>query len=104
MKRRKPQFFIARKLEAELEAWKGNPDRLPLIVKGARQVGKTECIRHFAEGRYASFIEINFALQPEFKAIVRDGYSAESILRNISLVEPDFRFVENDTLIFFDEI
>lgn len=104
MKRRKPQFFIARKLEAELEAWKSNPDRLPLIVKGARQVGKTECIRHFAEGRYASFIEINFALQPEFKAIVRDGYSAESILRNISLVEPDFRFVENDTLIFFDEI
>ena len=104
MKHRKPELFLERKFESQLVAWKSNPDRLPLIVKGARQVGKTECIRHFAEGRYVSFVEINFAIQPEFRAITRDGYSAESILRNISLVEPNFRFVENQTLIFFDEI
>ena len=61
-------------------------------------------MRHFAEGRYASFVEINFDLQPEFRAITRDGYSAENILRNISLIEPNFRFIENNTLIFFDEI
>ena len=100
MKHRKPELFLERKFESQLVAWKSNPDRLPLIVKGARQVGKTECIRHFAEGRYVSFVEINFAIQPEFMAITRDGYSAESILRNISLVEPNFRFVENQTLIF----
>ena len=87
-----------------MQEWKARPDRLPLIVKGARQVGKTECVRHLAEGRYASFVEINFDLQPEFRAITRDGYSAENILRNISLIEPNFRFVENNTLIFFDEI
>ena len=104
MKRKKPEIFLERKFEEQLKDWKANPDRLPLIVKGARQVGKTECIRHFAEGRYASFVEINFALQPEFKAITRDGYSAENVIRNISLIEPNFRFVENSTLIFFDEI
>ena len=87
-----------------MQEWKARPDRLPLIVKGARQVGKTECVRHFAEGRYASFVEINFDLQPEFRVITRDGYSAENILRNISLIEPNFRFIENNTLIFFDEV
>lgn len=104
MKRTKPELFLERKFESQLLAWKARPDRLPLIVKGARQVGKTESIRHFAEGRYASFVEINFALQPEFRTITRDGYSAENVLRNISLVEPNFRFVEDNTLIFFDEI
>ena len=104
MKRKKPELFLKRKFEAKLQDWQSRHDRLPLIVKGARQVGKTECVRHFAEGRYASFLEINFALQPEFRAITRDGYSAESILRNISLIEPNFRFVEGGTLIFFDEI
>jgi hypothetical protein len=104
MKRIKPQIFIPRKFESLLLAWKANEKRLPLIVKGARQVGKTECIRHFAEGRYASFVEINFALYPEFKAIVRDGYSAENVTRNISLIEPNFKFIEANTLIFFDEI
>ena len=95
MKQKKPEIFIERKIESQLLAWKANPNRLPLIVKGARQVGKTESVRHFAEGRYASIVEVNFALQPEFKAITRDGYSVESILRNLSLVEPNFRFVEN---------
>ena len=79
VKSKKPEIFLERKFEAQLKDWKANPDRLPLIVKGARQVGKTECIRHFAEGRYVSFVEINFALQPEFKAITRDGYTAKNV-------------------------
>lgn len=77
---------------------------MPLIVKGARQVGKTECIRHCAKNRYQSFIEINFALQPEYRAIVRDGYTVENVVRNISLINPQLRFIPHDTLIFFDEI
>jgi predicted AAA+ superfamily ATPase len=104
MKHKKPEIFLKRKFETFLIDWKDREDRLPLIVKGARQVGKTEIIRHFSTGRYASFIEINFALEPEYKAITRDGYSAESIVRNISLIEPRFQFLEHDTLIFFDEI
>ena len=74
------------------------------MLKGARQVGKTECVRHFADGRYASFIEINFVERPEFKEIIRDGFSVEGIVRNMSMIDPTMEFVAGATLIFFDEI
>ena len=104
MKQKKPSLFLRRKFMDVLLRWKERRDQLPLIVKGARQVGKTACIREFAEGRYASVIEINFALRPEFKGITQDGYGVDNLVRNISLVEPKFKFVEGNTLIFFDEI
>jgi len=75
-----------------------------MIIDGARQIGKSECVRHFAEGRYASFVEINFAEESRFRDVVRDGFSVEAILRNISQIEPRFRFIEGQTLIFFDEL
>ena len=84
MNDRKPEIYLKRKFDDTLIEWKENPRRLPLIIKGARQVGKTECVRHFAEGRYESFIEINFVEKPKFKAIVRDGYSVEAIVGNIT--------------------
>ena len=73
-------------------------------MEGARQIGKSECVTHFAEGRYSSFIKINFVGHPEFQSVVRDGYSVESIVRNISQIDPGLRFITRDTLIFFDEI
>lgn len=74
------------------------------MIKGARQIGKTEAVRHFARGRYAHFHEINFVLREEFKQIVEDGCSVASILRRISLIEPTWKFEVGKTLIFFDEI
>ena len=104
VKSKKPAIYLRRKLDDELVRWKSREDRLPLLLKGARQVGKTECVRHFADGRYASFIEINFVERPEFKEIVRDGFSVESIVRNMSMIDPKIAFVADATLIFFDEI
>ena len=104
MKNKKPQLYLRRKFDDVLLNWKVRDDRLPLIVKGARQVGKTECVRHFAEKAYKRVVEINFAKQPEFKAIVRDGFAVENIVRNITMVEPRFRLSPGGTLIFFDEI
>lgn len=104
MKLKKPQLYLDRKLDEILVAWKENPRHLPLIIKGARQVGKTECVRHFAEGRYESFIEINFVERPQFKVIVRDGYSVDSIVANITQIDPTLRFVKGRTLLFFDEL
>ena len=104
VKLKKPEIYLKRKLDDELVRWKSREDRLPLLLKGARQVGKTECVRHFADGRYASFIEINFVERPEFKEIVRDGFSVESIVRNMSMIDPKIDFVADATLIFFDEI
>lgn len=104
MKRKKPQIYLKRSFDATLLAWHERDDRLPMIIDGARQIGKSECVRHFAEGRYESFIEINFVEEVRFKEVVRDGFSVEAIIRNLSQIEPRFRFIPGSTLIFFDEL
>ena len=85
--------------------WKADNDRKPLIVKGCRQIGKTESIRHFTKvAGYDSFIEINFVKDEKYKKIIVDGYTASAIIKNISLLDPSKRFIDGKTLIFFDEI
>lgn len=53
---------LERKVDKVLREWKIAADRLPLIVRGARQIGKTEAIEHFAEANYPFLVEINFIL------------------------------------------
>ena len=57
-------MYLKRKIDAVLEAWRNDPARKPLIVKGSRQVGKTESILHFAAARYESVIEIKDPYSP----------------------------------------
>ncbi len=95
---------LARKIDKFLIDWKKSDDKLPLIVKGARQIGKTKAIEFFAENNYKSVVEINFAIQKQYKDIFDDGFDVDTILRNISLRNPNFEFLAGETLIFFDEI
>lgn len=95
---------LKRKIDEFLINWKHSQDKLPLIVKGARQVGKTDAIENFAKNNYKHVVEINFILQKQFKNIFDDGFEADKIIKNISLIEPNFQFVPGETLIFFDEI
>lgn len=97
-------MYLRRKIDRCLLEWKSAPDKLPLIVTGARQVGKTESILKFAKENYESLTYVNFAENPLFSRIVGDGYSPDKIVRNMSLVNPAFNFVPGKTLIFFDEI
>ena len=97
-------MYLKRKIDDVLNNWHLQEDRLPLVIKGCRQVGKTESIRHFAASHYESFIEINFSEDPKYKSIIEDGYSARDIIKNISLLNPSFKFIEGKTLIFFDEL
>lgn len=92
--------LLKRKIDGFLEEWKSDPERLPLIVKGARQIGKTESIRYFAKKNYKNFIEINFVLNKEYCDIFNDGFSPDNIIKNISLRNPELEFSEGDTLIF----
>lgn len=96
--------LLKRKIDKFLVEWKNSENRKPLIIKGARQIGKTESIRKFARENYKSVIEINFALQKQFKDIFDDGFEVDNIIKNISLRNPNFEFIPNDTLIFFDEL
>lgn len=77
---------------------------MPLIVKGARQIGKTESIKHFAKENYKSVVEINFALQKQYKDIFDDGFEVDTIIKNITMHNTEFRIIPGDTLIFFDEL
>lgn len=76
----------------------------PLIVKGARQIGKTESVMHFAKDNYGSVVYINFVEAPQYRSIIADGYAPEAIRKNISLIDTKWKFVERQTLIVFDEI
>ena len=96
--------MLKRKIDKYLEEWKSSVDKKPLIVKGARQVGKTASIRYFGEKYYNNIVEINFALQPKYKQIFADGYEVDSIIKNITLLNPTLVFVPHETLLFFDEL
>lgn len=96
--------LLKRKIDRFLSEWKQNADRLPLIVKGARQVGKTASIRQFGENNYPNVVEINFLLQKQYRDIFDDGFEVDTILRNISLRNPQLEFIPGKTLIFFDEL
>ena len=96
--------MLKRKIDKYLEGWKASVDKKPLIVKGARQVGKTASIRYFGEKYYNNIVEINFALQPKYKQIFADGYEVDSIIKNITLLNPTLVFVPHETLLFFDEL
>ena len=95
---------LKRKIDIYLKEWKNSKNRKPLIIKGPRQIGKTESIKKFAESHYESVIEINFVLSEKYKMIANDGYDADSIIKNISLIDPSHKFIPGKTLIFFDEI
>ena len=97
-------MYLKRKADRYLEEWKTDPNRKPLIVKGARQVGKTEAIRNFAKKHYSNIIEINFYEEPIYKAIVENGFKVDNIINRITRVDPGKRFIPGETLIFFDEI
>ena len=96
--------LLKRKIDSFLPEWKRNPGKKPLIVKGARQIGKTRSIEWFAYNNYSSVVEINFVEQPKYKGIFEEGFEVDGILKNISLLNPDFTFVPHDTLFFFDEL
>ncbi len=95
--------YLRRKIDDFLLNWK-HRTHMPLIVTGARQVGKTASIIRFAKANYKSVVHINFALDTRFRRITSQGYSVESIIKEMSLIDGRLRFIPNDTLIFFDEI
>lgn len=95
---------LKRKIDAYLTAWKNNPDKKPLIIKGARQIGKTRSIEWFAGRNYTNVISINFVEQKKYRDIFNDGFEIDVILKNISLLNPEFKFIPGKTLFFFDEL
>lgn len=86
----------------ELKRWKESPQRKPILLRGARQVGKTYIVRELGK-LFPDFVEINFELLPEASKIFDRDLLPDRIIRDLSLflgrkIEP------GQTLLFFDEI
>ena len=96
--------YLKRKIDKFLDEWLISDKKKPLIIKGARQIGKTKTIEEFAKRNNLSLVEINFVLNPEFRDIFDNGYKVDKILENISFKDPSLEFIPGKTLIFFDEI
>lgn len=97
-------LYLKRKIDSFLVDWKNSTDKKPLVIKGPRQVGKTESVRRFAFDNYSSVIEINFVEEPKYKSIIEDGFKPNDIIKNISRIDPSKNFIPHETLLFFDEL
>ncbi|GAU78648.1 ATP-binding protein [Fusibacter sp. 3D3] len=94
---------MLRNKKANLIAWKDKEKRLPLILLGARQVGKTYLLKEFASEFYKDFIYINFELEPQMRSLFEKDLKPERIISEIELIYMK-KIDMNHTLIFFDEI
>lgn len=96
--------MLKRKIYDALMNWKNTKSRECLLVKGARQIGKTFIIEKFGKEQYSSYIYLNFYQNPEYKAIFEGSLEAVEIYKKISLYVKNIHFEVHDTLIFLDEI
>lgn len=96
--------MLKRKFYDRLLEWKERKNNTCLLVRGARQIGKTYIIDVFGRENYKSYIYINFIEQPQAKDIFEGELSADEIYKRLTLVMPEVVYTENDTLIFLDEI
>lgn len=95
-------MYLKRSIDGRLETWAAEACRKPLLIRGARQIGKTTAVRHLAE-RFASFVEINFEDDDAFSAIFAGDFDVARILAAIEM-RKNVRIVPGKTLLFLDEI
>lgn len=96
--------MLKRKAYKNLLEWKEKHSKNCLMIKGARQVGKTYLVREFGKNEYDSLIEINFIKNKELKEIFNAELDAESIYKRMTAQMRGIRLIANKTLIFLDEI
>ncbi|MCR5456529.1 MAG: ATP-binding protein [Clostridiales bacterium] len=99
--------MLKRKVYSELLEWKKRRQdnkKESIIIKGARQVGKTSVVEEFGENEYESFIEIDFIKRPDLKNVFIGSKEPSDIFSKISLYMPNAKIVPGNTLIFLDEI
>lgn len=87
----------------ELLKWKDSPRRKPLIIRGARQVGKTWLMKEFGSSAYEKIAYVNFESNKQLKDLFKDDFDIQRILLAIQ-IETGIAIEPNNTLIIFDEI
>jgi predicted AAA+ superfamily ATPase len=95
-------MYIERKIDVELVEWMRKPSRKPLLVRGARQVGKSTAIRNFSK-HFDHFIEINFDEQPLYQQLFSKTSDVHDVLEQLAIITQT-EIIEGKTLVFLDEI
>ena len=95
---------LRRKFYERLLLWKKTKRQECLLIKGARQIGKTFLVEKFGREQYESFVEFNFVLNPDACSIFDGSLKAEDLYRKISAFDATRRLLPGKTLIFLDEI
>lgn len=96
--------MLKRKIYQELLEWKKKDNKMCLVIKGARQVGKTFIINKFASENYENYIYMNFDENPGYKSIFDGDLDVDNIIKQISLRVSNVSIIPNKTIIFLDEI
>ena len=94
---------MKRELSDELRRWKERPWRKPLVIQGARQVGKTWVMREFGRREYRHTAYISFVDNPEAAHIFEDAYEVGTLIQSISIVS-GVPIIPGETLVILDEI
>lgn len=94
--------YINRTIDKELLKWKGNPRHKPLLLRGARQVGKSSSIRHLGK-QFRYFIEVNFEYRPELKDLFENNHDVKIIAADLGKIF-NMPVIPGETLLFLDEI
>jgi predicted AAA+ superfamily ATPase len=95
-------MYIERKIDVELVEWMRTSSRKPLLVRGARQVGKSTAIRNFSK-HFDHFIEINFDEQPLYQQLFSKTSDVHDVLEQLAIITQT-EIIEGKTLVFLDEI
>lgn len=96
--------MLKRKIYQSLIEWKKQTEKMCLVVKGARQVGKTFIIDKFARENYENYVYMNFDENPGYKVIFDGDLDVNNLIKQISLRVPNVSLVPHKTIIFLDEI
>ena len=94
---------LKRNAISDLIQWKNNPKRKPLVIRGARQVGKTWLMQEFGQTCYEDFVYLNFDEEDELKSIFETNKNPQRIIELLSLIAGK-KILPEKTLILFDEI
>ena len=96
--------MLERKITQKLLEWKNEEKKPCLLVRGARQVGKTYIIDNFAKNNYESYIYINFELMPNYKKIFDGNLDIKTLIMKLEVTFPEIKIIPNKTILFLDEI
>lgn len=101
--KQKGVIFLKRNAIQELIKWKFDEERKPMVIRGARQVGKTWLMKEFGQNYYKSYVYLNFDEEDELKSIFESNKNPHRIIELLSMIAGE-KILPEETLIIFDEV